>query len=69
MAPLYAGQNRRLAASPGIKPVRGTIMGKGDKQKGNREAKKPKANKALAPLPSTFLQPQGEARKPAKPSK
>jgi hypothetical protein len=45
-------------------------MGKGDKQKGNREAKKPKANKALAPLPSTFLQPQGEARKPAgKPAK
>jgi hypothetical protein len=50
-------------------PVRGTAMGKGDKQKGNREAKKPKANKALAPLPSTFLQPQGEARKPTKPSK
>lgn len=40
-------------------------MGKGDKQHGNREAKKPKKDKKLAPLPATFLQPQGEARKPA----
>ena len=45
-------------------------MGKGDKQRGNREAKKPKADKKVAPLPATFLKPQGEARKPAgKPAK
>ena len=30
-------------------------MGKGDKQHGNREAKKPKANKKLAPASTTFL--------------
>ena len=45
-------------------------MGKGDKQRGNREAKKPKADKKVTPLPATLLKPQGEARKPAgKPSK
>ena len=45
-------------------------MSKGDKQKGNREAKKPKADKKLAPLPGSFLQPQGDARKPGgKPAK
>ncbi len=44
-------------------------MGKGDKQHGNREAKKPKANKKAAPLSTTFLKPQDDARKPgAKPS-
>ena len=41
-------------------------MGKGDKQHGNREKKKPKAEKKLAPLPATFIKPQGDARKPAK---
>ena len=53
--------------TPGRKPggIRGSTMGKGDKQHGNREAKKPKKDKKLAPLPATFLQPQGEARKPA----
>ncbi len=45
-------------------------MGKGDKQRGNREAKKPKADKKLAPVPTSFLKPQGEVRKPAgKPAK
>lgn len=45
-------------------------MGKGDKQRSNREAKKPKADKKLAPLPASFLKPQGEVRKPAgKPTK
>jgi hypothetical protein len=45
-------------------------MGKGDKQHGNREAKKPKADKKLAPAPSTFIKPQSDARKPAaKPAK
>jgi hypothetical protein len=44
-------------------------MGKGDKQHGNREAKKPKADNKVAPPASTFLKPQGDARKPgAKPS-
>jgi hypothetical protein len=44
-------------------------MGKGNKQHGNREAKKPKADKKKpAPVSSTFLKPQTEARKPgAKP--
>jgi hypothetical protein len=39
-------------------------MGKGDKQHGNREAKKPKAEKKTAPVASTFIKPQGDARKP-----
>lgn len=44
-------------------------MGKGDKQRGNREAKKPKANKKVAPGSSTFLKPRPEAPKPgAKPA-
>ena len=38
-------------------------MGKGDKQHGNREAKKPKANKKLAPASTTFLKPQADAAK------
>jgi hypothetical protein len=38
-------------------------MGKGDKQHGNREAKKPKADKKVAPVSSTFLKPQPETRK------
>ena len=40
-------------------------MGKGDKQRGNREAKKPKANKKAAPAGSTFLKPQPGALKPS----
>ena len=39
-------------------------MGKGDKQHGNREAKKPKADKKLAPATSNFLKPQADLRKP-----
>jgi hypothetical protein len=38
-------------------------MGKGDKQHGNREAKKPKANKKAAPLSATFLKPQAAGSK------
>ena len=38
-------------------------MGKGNKQRGNREAKKPKADKKIAPVSSTFLRPQVDARK------
>ncbi len=38
-------------------------MGKGDKQRGNREAKKPKANKKPAPAASAFLRPQPDAPK------
>ena len=38
-------------------------MGKGDKQHGNREAKKPKANKKLAPVTTGFIKPQAEATK------
>ena len=56
--------------TPGREPggIRGSTMGKGDKQHGNREAKKPKADKKLAPASTTFLKPQGDARKPdAKP--
>ena len=41
-------------------------MGKGDKQRSNREAKKPKADKKLAPPTSTLLKPQDDARKPGK---
>jgi len=45
------------------------VMGKGDKQHGNREAKKPKADKKAAPASASFLKPQAEARKPgAKPA-
>ncbi len=40
-------------------------MGKGDKQHGNREAKKPKADKKAAPAAASFLKPQADARKPA----
>jgi hypothetical protein len=40
------------------------IMGKGNKQRGNREAKKPKADKKVAPVSATFLGPQTDARKP-----
>lgn len=39
-------------------------MAKGNKQRGNREAKKPKANKTLAPVTSTFLRPQAGGPKP-----
>lgn len=43
-------------------------MGKGDNQKGNREAKKPKADKKLAPLAASFIKP-ADVRKPgAKPA-
>jgi len=42
-------------------------MGKGDKQHGNREAKKPKANKKAAPLATTFLKtPPPATKQPAK---
>jgi len=45
-------------------------MGKGDKQHGNREAKKPKADKKVAPATAGFLKPQADARKPVgKPAK
>ena len=40
-------------------------MGKGNKQSGSREPKKPKADKKVAPATATFLKPQGEVRKPA----
>lgn len=44
-------------------------MSKGNKQHGSREAKKPKADKKVAPAASTFLKPQQDTRKPgAKPS-
>ena len=44
-------------------------MGKGDKQHGNREAKKPKANKKLAPASTTFLKTGNDTSKPpAKPA-
>ena len=46
-------------------------MGKGDKQHGNREPKKPKANKKAAPATAGFLKPQattakGETKPPSK---
>ncbi len=44
-------------------------MSKGDKQHGNREAKKPKKDKKLAAQPATFLKPQGDAAKGGKPTK
>ncbi len=47
---------------------RGTIMGKGDNQRSNREAKKPKADKKIEKPSSTFIKPT-ESRKPgAKPA-
>jgi hypothetical protein len=39
-------------------------MGKGDKQHGNREAKKPKADKKIAPLPASYLKQEPVASKP-----
>jgi len=44
-------------------------MGKGDKQHGNREAKKPKADKKLTPPPATGLKPQDESKKSGKAAK
>jgi hypothetical protein len=38
-------------------------MGKGNKQRGNREAKKPKADKKVAPVLSTLRGPRADARK------
>lgn len=38
-------------------------MGKGDKQRANREAKKLKASKKPAAVTSTFLRPQADVRK------
>jgi hypothetical protein len=47
--------------APGAK-----AMGKGDKQHGNREAKKPKADKKLAPLATSSLKLEDRS-KPVKP--
>ena len=44
-------------------------MGKGDKQRGNREAKKPKVDKKVVPVASTFLKPQGDEKKGGKTGK
>lgn len=45
-------------------------MGKGNKQTGSREAKKPKADKKVVAPSSTFLRPQGETKAPpGKPAK
>ncbi len=44
-------------------------MGKGDKQHGNREAKKPKADKKLAPVSALPPRPQPETIKQGKPKK
>ena len=44
-------------------------MGKGDKQHGNREAKKPKANKKLTPPPVSFIKPQTTPKPAGKPAK
>jgi hypothetical protein len=45
-------------------------MGKGDRQRSNRETKKPKTAKKAQPTSTTFLKPETEARKPdAKPTK
>jgi hypothetical protein len=38
-------------------------MRKGNKQHGNREAKKPKANKTVVPMSATSRNPQLDARK------
>ena len=53
-----------MLAEPLATQQQGKIMGKGDKQHGNREAKKPKADKKLAPATSNFLKPQADLRKP-----
>lgn len=45
-------------------------MGKGDKQRSHKEAKKPKADKKTTTVAPSFLKPQGEPGKPAgKPAK
>lgn len=60
---------RRRSAEGGITTWGSRNMGKGNKQHGNREAKKPKANKKVAPVSSTFLKPQPDVAKPgAKPA-
>ena len=59
---------QRLGAGPRAADGRTSgrsIVSKGDKQHGNREPKKPKANKKAAPARSTFLKPQDGAAKPA----
>ncbi len=43
-------------------------MGKGDKQRGNREAKKPKADKKVVLVSPTFLKPDPNVRQTGKPS-
>jgi hypothetical protein len=40
------------------------MMGKGNKQRGNREAKKPKADKKVVPVSATLLRPQVDVPKP-----
>jgi hypothetical protein len=40
------------------------MMGKGNKQRGNREPKKPKADKKVVRVSSTFLRPLVDAPKP-----
>ncbi len=45
-------------------------MGKGDNQRGNREAKKPKKDKTVIATTTSFIKPQGAPAKPAgKPAK
>jgi hypothetical protein len=39
------------------------MIGKGNKQPGNREAKELKADKKVTPVRSTFLRPQADAQK------
>jgi hypothetical protein len=40
------------------------MVGKGNKQRGNCEAKKPKTDTKVTPVSSTFLRPQVDAPKP-----
>jgi hypothetical protein len=45
------------------------IMSQGDKRRGNREAKKSKADKKVTPAGSTFLRPKADVPTPKPPSK
>ena len=42
-------------------------MGKGDNQRSNREAKKPKADKKIEKVSSTFIKPADSRKPSAKP--
>jgi hypothetical protein len=66
---LHIGTGARLSGGAQSRTGK-TIMGKGNKQTGSREAKKPKADKKVIAPSASFLRPQGDGKAPLpKPSK